>query len=84
MVVSIRDLSATLEICVTAPIDDTSMVEASRAINRLNCAWALAQLPALTVPAPTGASGLPVGAQLVGPPGSDWRLLAAAARAETA
>ena len=53
---------------VAPPIDNTSMVEASRAINRLNCAWALARLPALTVPVTRGESGLPVGAQLVGPP----------------
>jgi amidase len=35
----------------------------------------LAGLPAVTVPAGRGAAGLPMGLQLFGPRGSDWRLL---------
>jgi aspartyl-tRNA(Asn)/glutamyl-tRNA(Gln) amidotransferase subunit A len=36
----------------------------------------VAGLPALSLPAGHGANGAPVGAQLVGPPGSDYALLA--------
>ncbi len=38
--------------------------------------WTLMHGPALTFPAALGPSGLPVGIQLVGPPGADCRILA--------
>ncbi len=38
--------------------------------------WSLLGLPAVSVPAATGSTGLPVGVQLVGPAGEDARLLA--------
>ncbi|MCW2607285.1 MAG: Amidase [Frankiales bacterium] len=38
----------------------------------------LAGLPACSVPAGTDADGLPVGVQVVGPPGADARVLDAA------
>jgi Asp-tRNA(Asn)/Glu-tRNA(Gln) amidotransferase A subunit family amidase len=37
--------------------------------------WTLTGLPALSLPLFTGEGGLPLGAQLVGPPGRDGRLL---------
>jgi Asp-tRNA(Asn)/Glu-tRNA(Gln) amidotransferase A subunit family amidase len=37
--------------------------------------WTLAGMPALNLPIMTGANGLPLGAQLVGPRGDDARLL---------
>jgi len=40
--------------------------------------WTLMLGPAVTIPAFTGPSGLPLGAQLIGTPGSDARTLAAA------
>lgn len=46
--------------------------------------WNVAALPALTVPAGTRPDGLPVGVQLVGPPGSEWLLLGVAAQLEEA
>jgi Asp-tRNA(Asn)/Glu-tRNA(Gln) amidotransferase A subunit family amidase len=54
-------------------IDSTHLIELSRAVNRCNAPWSLARLPALSVPC--AGDGLPVGAQLVGPAGSDWTLL---------
>jgi aspartyl-tRNA(Asn)/glutamyl-tRNA(Gln) amidotransferase subunit A len=57
------------------PIDDEHMVAVSKRVNRLNAPWSLAGLPALTVPAPMGPAGLPVGVQLVGPPLADRRLV---------
>ena len=51
------------------------LIEVSAAINRTNSAWSLARLPALSLPA--ASAELPVGAQIVGPPGGDWRLLEA-------
>ncbi len=40
--------------------------------------WTLLQLPCVNVPGASGPHGLPVGVQLVGPPGGDAELLAAA------
>jgi amidase len=38
--------------------------------------WTLLGLPSICIPAATGATGLPIGVQLVGPAGGDPRLLA--------
>ena len=43
-----------------------------------NQAWTALHVPCVTVPAFTGPSGLPIGAQLVGPYGEDYRTLASA------
>jgi aspartyl-tRNA(Asn)/glutamyl-tRNA(Gln) amidotransferase subunit A len=74
-------------VCPTTPfpaplLDDVSAVAVSRAINRLNAPWSLAQLPAISVPLPQ--NGLPVGGQLVAPPGGDWLLVALAERLQLA
>jgi Asp-tRNA(Asn)/Glu-tRNA(Gln) amidotransferase A subunit family amidase len=37
--------------------------------------WTLTGLPALSLPLFAGEDGLPIGAQLIGPPGRDGRLL---------
>ena len=47
-------------------------------------AWNAAGVPALTLPVSRGADGLPLGVQLVGPPGAEARLLALAALVERA
>lgn len=47
-------------------------------------AWNVAGLPALVVPVGVRPDGLPVGVQLVGPPGSELTLLAVAAQFEVA
>lgn len=44
--------------------------------------WRLAGFPTMTVPVGRHPSGLPIGAQLVGPPGSEHRLLSLAAQLE--
>ena len=46
--------------------------------------WNIAGLPALVVPVGVRPDGLPVGVQLVGPPGSELRLLAVAGQFELA
>jgi amidase len=46
--------------------------------------WNVAGLPALAVPVGVRADGLPVGVQLVGPPGSELTLLAVAGQLEVA
>lgn len=46
--------------------------------------WALARLPAITIPGPRGRSQLPVGVQLVAPHGRDDLLLRVAARLQEA
>lgn len=48
----------------------------------LNRIWTLLGLPCLSLPAAEGPNGLPVGVQLVGAPGGDAALLAAAAWVE--
>jgi amidase len=40
--------------------------------------WNVAGQPALSIPAPPSSDGLPIGAQLVGPPESEGRLLSLA------
>jgi len=47
-------------------------------------AWNAAGVPALTIPAGRSADGLPIGVQLVGPPGTETRLLALAQAVESA
>ncbi len=49
------------------------------AFNRI---WTLLRAPCISLPAATGAHGMPVGVQLVGAPGGDAPLLAAAAFVE--
>src|SRR6266849_3773930 len=44
-----------------------------------NRMWTLLHTPAVTLPGHTGPNGLPVGVQVIGPPGMDDRLLAMAA-----
>ena len=41
--------------------------------------WSLLGLPAVSIPAATGSTGMPVGVQLVAPAGGDAHLLAVAA-----
>ena len=49
-----------------------------------NRAWSALGVPAVTVPAGVGPSGLPLGVQIVGPPRQDARVLACAAWVEAA
>ena len=49
-----------------------------------NRAWSALGVPAVTVPAGLGPSGLPLGVQVVGPPRQDARVLACAAWVEAA
>ncbi len=49
-----------------------------------NRAWSALGVPAVTVPAGLGPSGLPLGVQIVGPPRQDARVLACAAWVEAA
>ena len=44
--------------------------------------WNMTGQPALSIPAPPPESGLPVGAQLIGPPDGELRLLSLAAQLE--
>ena len=50
----------------------------------LTFAFSLVDVPAISVPCGLTASGLPVGLQMVGPPGQDAAVLAAAAAFERA
>jgi aspartyl-tRNA(Asn)/glutamyl-tRNA(Gln) amidotransferase subunit A len=61
------------------PRSPGAMVEVTRRINRLNCAWSLAGVPAISVPCGVTRDGLPIGLQLVARPHADWALLGFAA-----
>jgi aspartyl-tRNA(Asn)/glutamyl-tRNA(Gln) amidotransferase subunit A len=53
-------------------------------LSRACVPWSLAGFPAVSVPCGTDGSGFPVGLQIVGPPGADALVIAAAARVEQA
>ncbi|MDN3353643.1 amidase [Actinomadura sp. DC4] len=57
------------------PIAAGDLVTLSRRINRCTGAWSLTRAPVLGLPVTPARDGLPVGAQIVGAPASDWRLL---------
>ena len=44
--------------------------------------WNVTGQPAISVPGPSSREGLPIGAQLIGPPDSEGRLLSLAGRLE--
>ena len=44
----------------------------------LNRVWTLLHMPCMTLPLLTGPAGLPMGLQLIGRIGRDWRVVAAA------
>jgi Asp-tRNA(Asn)/Glu-tRNA(Gln) amidotransferase A subunit family amidase len=67
------DVLATPSACGEAPADLVSV--SNSAFNRV---WTLMHGPSLTIPAFAGPNGMPVGLQIVGPVGSDDRLIALA------
>lgn len=77
------DLMLTPTTPIVAPRigDSTRELESVRRATQFTVPWSLAGMPAVTVPCGI-ASGMPVGAQFVGPPGSDLALLRIARRYE--
>lgn len=72
------DLVLTPTTPTTAPRCDAPEMHQSADINRFTRPWILAPVPAISFPVAVGRSGLPIGAQLVGPPHSDELLLGVA------
>jgi len=77
------DLVMTPTTPIVAPTigDSARELESVRRATQFTVPWSLAGMPAVTVPCGI-ASGMPVGAQLVGPAGSDRALLRVARRYE--
>lgn len=73
--VTFADLDVLLVPC--APGEAPPGTETGDAV--FNRYWTALHVPAVTVPLSTGPSGLPLGAQFVGPFGADYRTLACAA-----
>jgi amidase len=63
---------------MSAPRAFPGMVNA----NPFTAIWNMTGQPAISIPAPPAAGGLPVGAQLIGPPDAERRLLSLAAQLE--
>src|SRR6185503_15435464 len=60
---------------VASRVDAAEMMATTRSVSAVTYPWSLAGFPALALPCGFSRAGLPVSLQLVGPPGSDARLL---------
>lgn len=72
---------------VSALLSPATVAEAPRGLEAtgnpvMNLPWTFCGVPAITVPAGLGPSGLPLGVQITGRPGADESLLATAVRIE--
>jgi aspartyl-tRNA(Asn)/glutamyl-tRNA(Gln) amidotransferase subunit A len=63
---------------VASPIGEANPLKAAPELTRFTAPFNLTGLPALSIPCGFTRDGLPIGLQLVGPPGSEWKLLQAA------
>jgi aspartyl-tRNA(Asn)/glutamyl-tRNA(Gln) amidotransferase subunit A len=68
---------------VAGRVDESEMMATTRSVSLVTYPWSLAGLPAIAVPCGFSRAGLPMSLQLVGPPGSDARLLDAAEAYQT-
>jgi len=68
---------------ITAPLRD-DYTRFLTVLSRACIPWSLAGFPAISVPCGFDAAGLPVGLQIVGPPGADATVIAAAMDVERA
>ncbi|SDV50794.1 amidase [Chitinasiproducens palmae] len=80
------DVIITPTVPITAPLarDAAQMLATTRALSRFTSAWAMAGVPALSVPIGFAANGLPVGMQLVAPRWRDATVLALGAHYQQA
>jgi Asp-tRNA(Asn)/Glu-tRNA(Gln) amidotransferase A subunit family amidase len=79
-----REWAAAYDAIVTLPAAGEAPPKDSTGDPRFCTRWTLLGAPAITLPTGLGPSGLPLGLQLVGVPGEDARLIAAARWAEDA
>lgn len=61
------------------PAEGAEMIATTKMLTSLTYAWAMADIPAVSVPCGFDRLGLPVGLQIAGPSGADGRALGAAA-----
>lgn len=83
LIAAFNEWAAPYDAILTIPATGEAPTPATTGDPRFCSRWTFVGAPALVIPTGLGPSGLPLGLQLVGARGSDKRLLAAAARAES-
>ncbi|HAF11334.1 MAG TPA: amidase [Chloroflexi bacterium] len=83
LIAAFNEWAAPYEAILTIPATGEAPTPETTGDPRFCSRWTFVGAPALVIPTGLGPSGLPLGLQLVGARGSDKRLLAAAARAES-
>jgi Asp-tRNA(Asn)/Glu-tRNA(Gln) amidotransferase A subunit family amidase len=79
-VAALPELFTDVDVLVTPSAPGTAPTHERGTGDPVCCrAWTLLGCPAVNVPGLSGPDGLPLGLQVVGPPGKDRRTLAAAA-----
>jgi Asp-tRNA(Asn)/Glu-tRNA(Gln) amidotransferase A subunit family amidase len=83
LIAAFNEWAASYDAILTIPATGEAPTPETTGDPRFCSRWTFVGAPAIVIPTGLGPSGLPLGLQLVGARGSDKRLLAAAARAES-
>ena len=83
LIAAFNEWAASYDAILTIPATGEAPTPETTGDPRFCSRWTFVGAPALVIPTGVGPAGLPLGLQLVGARGSDNRLLAAAARAES-
>ncbi len=75
----LAELFEDFDVILTLPVTGEAPIGVATGSPIFCTIWTFCGTPAVSVPVMNGANGMPIGAQLVGPPGDDARLLRTAA-----